>query len=87
MFFDLEAKKLLHSGNGVSVLAPYDHPTTFVSVFVLIRDCAFQILHCRNARGRLVMNEHRDIEVTSLKSPRYMLQVHPYLIYAGLIVG
>jgi hypothetical protein len=33
------------------------------------------------------MNEHRDIEVTSLKSPRYMLQVHPYLIYAGLIVG
>ncbi len=87
MLGDLETQKLMQGLDRFSILAADDDPGACLCLFVPIVNLVFQFDHHRHAGWRLVMHEHRDVEVAGLKSMIDVLEVLLNLRDADLVVG
>ena len=75
MLLDLEAKEIMDGSKGFRIFRRNLHTAAARHGHILLGDIRFEALHRRDARRHLVVDKHRDIEVTFLETPRNVLQV------------
>ena len=87
MFSDLEAQEIPDCLTGLGIGSADQDSPSGVCELDLVEHLLSQALHDIDPGRRLIVNKHRDIEVTGRKSTGDMFQVHSDLIDTGFIVG
>lgn len=86
VILNLECQKGMHGLQCVGIVCADPYLPSPFSWLERVSNRIVLIFHGRHAGRHSVMNEHRDIEITSAEHCRDMLQVHPDLV-AGRIVA
>jgi len=84
---DLKAQEIPDCLTGLGIGGADQDSSSGVCELDLVEHLLSQALHDIDPGWRLIVNKHRDIEVTGRKSTGDMFQVHSDLIDTGFIVG
>lgn len=85
MILDLELQEIMNRRNRLRITAGNLHPCSIRCPFHVVSDVFAQLLHGRNARWRLRVNQHWCVEVPVMEHLRNVLEMRTNLLAAGCI--
>ena len=87
MLPDLEAQEIPDCLTGLGIGGANQNSSSSVCELDFVEHLLSQALHDIDARRRLIVNKHWDIEITRTKGAGDVFQMHSDLIDTGFVVG